>query len=86
MAEFEHDHLGQKEPRSHGEIHHEDRILDLNTASAEELADLPMVGAKRASELIQARPFNWWEDVEKVPGIDLGMVDDLPSGGARIGS
>ena len=44
MADYEHHHPGQKEPRAHGETHHENRIVDLNTASEEELADLPIVG------------------------------------------
>ena len=48
MANPAHGHPGQKEPRSHGETHHENRIVDLNTASEEEIADLPMVGPDRA--------------------------------------
>jgi Helix-hairpin-helix motif len=83
MAEFKHDHPGQKEPRAPGEIHHENRIVDLNTAPEEELADMPMVGPKRARELMQHRPFKLWDDVQKVLGFDTGMVDDLKSGGAR---
>lgn len=86
MAEFKHDHLGQKEPRAHSEIHHENRIVDLNTAPEEELADLPMVGPKRARDLIQHRPFKSWNDVRNVPGFDRGMLYDLRSGGAQIGS
>lgn len=53
MAEYKHDHTGQKEPRSHGETHHENRIVDLNTATEEVLADLPMVGPKRASRSLR---------------------------------
>ncbi|WP_224598987.1 hypothetical protein [Mesorhizobium sp. ES1-3] len=30
-GEFKHNHLGQ-EPRAHGEIHHEKRVVDLNSA------------------------------------------------------
>lgn len=62
------------------------RIVDLNTAPEEELADLPMVGPKRARELMRHRPFKSWDDVQNVPGFDGGMIDDLKSGGARIGS
>lgn len=57
MADYKHDHPGQKEPRAHSETHHENRIVDLNTAPEEELADLPMVGPKRARDLMQHRPF-----------------------------
>ena len=32
MADYKHDHPGQKEPRAHGETHHENRIVDLNDA------------------------------------------------------
>jgi DNA uptake protein ComE-like DNA-binding protein len=86
MAEFKHEHPGQKEPRAHREIHHENRIVDLNTAPEEELADLPMIGPKRARDLIQRRPFKSWDDVRNVPGFDRGLVDDLKSGGAQIES
>ena len=49
MSDYKHDHPGLKEPRSHGETHHEDRIVDLNTALEQELSDLPMVGPDRAT-------------------------------------
>jgi DNA uptake protein ComE-like DNA-binding protein len=82
--EREHGHPGQKEARSHGETHHEQRKVNLNTASFEELAGLPMVGPERAQELINHRPFQDWSDVDKVPGFSKGMIDDLKSGGATI--
>lgn len=85
MPEFHHDHPGQREPRAHGEIHHENRIVDLNTADETTIADLPMVGPDRAKALIKARPFATWEDVERLPGFGVGMIDDLKSGGAQIG-
>jgi Helix-hairpin-helix motif len=82
---FEHDHPGQREPRAHGEIHHENRIVDLNTALEEELADLPMIGPKRARAICRNRPFKSWGEVEALEGFDLGLIDDLKSGGAQIG-
>ena len=78
-----HGHPGQREPRSHGETHHEMRRVNLNTADQAEIEDLPMVGPRRAAALIAARPFRSWEDVAKVEGMDLGMIDDLRSGGAE---
>jgi DNA uptake protein ComE-like DNA-binding protein len=72
MAEFKHNHPGQKEPRAHGETHHEDRVVDLNTASEKEIEDLPMVGPERARRLIEARPFKSWQDLERVPGFAAG--------------
>lgn len=85
MPKFTHNHPGQSEPRAHGETHHENRILDLNAASMEELADLPMVGPERAQELIRRRPFRDWSEVKAIPGFASGMVDDLKSGGAQLG-
>jgi DNA uptake protein ComE-like DNA-binding protein len=61
------------------------RRVNLNTASQQELEDLPMVGPKRAKALIAARPLRNWEDVARVPGFELGMIDDLRSGGAELG-
>lgn len=72
--------------RAHGEIHHENRIIDLNSASEQEIADLPMVGPDRARALLNARPFHSWDDVRRISGFGPGMVDDLKSGGAQIGS
>jgi DNA uptake protein ComE-like DNA-binding protein len=86
MTEFAHHHPGQSEPRSHGETHHENRIVDLNTAPEQELADLPMIGPDRARALCNARPFKSWDQVEKLPGFGAGMIDDLKSGGAQLGS
>lgn len=86
MPEFEHDHPGQHEPRSHGETHHENRIVDLNTAPENVIADLPMIGPERAHALCERRPFQSWDDVQNIPGFGPGMIDDLKSGGAQIGS
>ena len=86
MTNPAHGHPGQNEPRAHGETHHENRIVDLNKASEQELADLPMVGPDRAKTLAQNRPYKSWADVERLPGFSSGMIDDLKSGGAQIGS
>jgi DNA uptake protein ComE-like DNA-binding protein len=59
--------------------------VDLNDASEEELANLPMLRKQRARDLISHRPFSNWEEVEKVPGFSKWMVDDLKSGNARLG-
>ncbi|MGZ4792553.1 MAG: helix-hairpin-helix domain-containing protein, partial [Ilumatobacteraceae bacterium] len=37
--------------------HHENQRVDLNSASVEQLANLPMFGQKRAEELVKSRPF-----------------------------
>jgi DNA uptake protein ComE-like DNA-binding protein len=52
---------GTARARSHGETHHELRRINLNTASQQEIEDLPMVGPKRAEALIRARPLSSWK-------------------------
>ncbi|WP_274425533.1 ComEA family DNA-binding protein [Chelativorans sp. YIM 93263] len=81
---FEHNHPGQDEPRAHGETHHENRIVDLNTAPEDVIADLPMVGSDRAKDVMRERPFKSWDEVEQIEGFGKGMIDDLKSGGAQI--
>lgn len=59
--------------------------VDLNSANFDEIANLPMVGEKRAHFIIDNRPFKSWDDVaHKVPGISEGMVQDLKKGNATI--
>jgi hypothetical protein len=72
MPKEEHGHPGLGEPRSQGRTHHEQRKLDLNTASVEELADLPKVGRERAEKLVQSRPFRSWGDIERPQRIEHG--------------
>ena len=84
MATNEHQHPGVGEPRSYGRTHHENLNINLNSASEQELADLPMVGPEKAQALISARPIRTWDDVKKIPGFSSGMVDDLKSGGVRV--
>lgn len=79
-----HNHPGQREPRSYGRTHHENAVVNLNAASEKEIAELPMVGPERAQAILKARPFQSWEDVERIPGLSAGMVDDLKSGGAQL--
>jgi len=66
------------------QTHHEKSNTDLNSASPEEIAKLPMVGPDRANDVVRNRPYRNWEDLETIPGISKGMIDDLKSGGARI--
>jgi hypothetical protein len=77
MPRSEHDYPSQAEPRAHG-------ALNLNSASEDELASLPILGPERAKALCRSRPVKGWSDIEKVPGIGKGVVDDLRSGGAQL--
>jgi len=81
----EHKHPGEKEPRAKGRTHHENLSIDLNTATMEQLAALPMVGRERAQAIIKARPIRDWHQIEEIPGFGPGMIDDLKSGGAHFG-
>jgi competence protein ComEA len=55
--------------------------LNINTATAEQLTTLPMIGVKRAAEIVQFRtvngPFTTVEDLANVPGIGDGTIKML---------
>ncbi|MBZ4398134.1 helix-hairpin-helix domain-containing protein [Myxococcus sp. AB025B] len=57
------------------------RRLDLNVATAEELALLPGVGASLARALVEARDaaggFRSWEAVDEVPGVGEARLKTL---------
>ncbi len=58
--------------------------INLNTASKEELSHLRMVGETRARFIMENRPYKNWEDLDKVPGLSQGMIDDMKKSGAII--
>lgn len=53
------------------------RGLDINTASLEELRELPRIGEERAREIIAQRPFHALEELEAIQGIGPGTVERL---------
>jgi competence protein ComEA len=64
--------------------------VDVNSASAAELAELPGIGQSKAAAIIAERekkPFASVDDLERVRGIGARTVEDLRSkvsvGGAR---
>ncbi len=61
-------------------------FIDLNTASEQELAQIPWIGADRAKELVRHRPFQRMDDVRRVPGFSDEVIDQLVRGGASVGA
>lgn len=57
------------------------RRLDLNTATAEELALLPGVGPSLARRIVEAREqgggFDSWDQVDAVPGVGAARLETL---------
>jgi len=53
--------------------------LDLNTASKEDLLNLPGIGPNTADRIIAARPFETVETLQRVNGISSAMLDRLAS-------
>lgn len=51
--------------------------LDLNTATAGELSQLPGVGSTRANHIVNARPFADSDDISRVPGMGSTTVERL---------
>ncbi|HEX5220431.1 MAG TPA: helix-hairpin-helix domain-containing protein [Verrucomicrobiae bacterium] len=67
-------------------------LIDVNTATFEELLKLPGIGAKLAEQIIAHRPYQTLKDLDVVPGIGptkleqlrpLVRVDQLPSGAGK---
>jgi len=58
-------------------------VVNINTATKEELTTLKGVGEKRAQEIINYRskngPFKTVDDLEKVPGIGPGIMKQIRS-------
>ena len=53
------------------------RKINLNSATAEELQELPGIGPVRSAAIIKARPFETIEDVMKVDGIKEGIFGQI---------
>ncbi|OHB67047.1 MAG: hypothetical protein A2Y76_00550 [Planctomycetes bacterium RBG_13_60_9] len=58
--------------------------ININTASKDELAALPLIGDERAQTLVEERPFHSWDEIDELPGFDEGLVQDIQRRGAYI--
>ncbi|MBZ9799470.1 ComEA family DNA-binding protein [Mesorhizobium sp. ES1-4] len=64
--------------------HHAGQVLDINSASQDELAALPGLDAQLARQLCHSRPFKRWAEVEALEGFDAALVERLKAGPAAI--
>lgn len=60
-------------------------MIDLNSASAEELTTLPTVGLAAAYDLILFRPYLHWDEVQYAPGFSPDRMAEIREGGATLG-
>ncbi len=62
------------------------RGVDLNKASPEELDRIGGLGHDRVQRIVENRPFDSWEDLQKVEGFGRTLVEDLKQHGATLSS
>jgi hypothetical protein len=68
------------------EIHiREAKDVNLNSASEEELAEDVGLGPGRARRLIEARPFETWDELHRIEGMTEALVVELRGAGAVLG-
>lgn len=60
-------------------------MVDLNSATLEQLQTLPGVDLRAAYDLLLWRPYLTWDEVAFVPGFDPARVAELRAAGASVG-
>jgi DNA uptake protein ComE-like DNA-binding protein len=59
--------------------------IDLNNASERDIARIGGIGPDKARRICQNRPFNGWDDLKKIDGLNQKFVNELRHAGATIG-
>lgn len=52
-------------------------VVNINTASQDELESIPGIGPTRAAQIIAGRPYGSVDELEKIPGIGRSQVENL---------
>ena len=52
-------------------------VVNINTASLEELESLPQIGPARAQLIVQHRPYKSADDLKRIKSIPDAIIDDL---------
>ena len=52
-------------------------IVNINTASAQELESLPSIGSSRAEQIIAHRPYTSVDELSRVKGVTPRVIDQL---------
>jgi competence ComEA-like helix-hairpin-helix protein len=52
-------------------------VVNINTASKEDLETIPGIGPTRAAQIIAGRPYTRVEDLERLNGIGPGQIEDI---------
>jgi len=76
----DHQNIGASErgkSEKQGIRNNQDRKININTASVQELDELPGVGPATARKIIEARPFSKIEDLLKIPRFGKSKLDKL---------
>ncbi len=58
----------------------EERKVNLNKASFEELKQVPGLGETRAHYIYDNRPYHSWDDVKRVPGFSDELIHTMQRG------
>ncbi len=70
-----------KDEQSYTEDNHNGGCVDINSASEEELQQIKHIGPERAGDVVNGRPYNSVDDLDKVKGIAAKRIQDIKDEG-----